>query len=255
MPYYCVVGHFLLCGMGLLEYKNFDGGIVDVDLASRRLVTNWSGLGNKDFDNDVIHKAAYDKTIAERGPNGKNLIYHIVDHNPSVKNIVGAVKELSVVGAHLQAVTHASDTTLGNDILKLYQDGIIKQHSVGFNAVETENHNGFRLIKQIALYEGSSVLWGANEDTYTVSVSKSLMNNPDDVIADLDNLCKALRNGTYTDETFGLLELRMKTIQKAISEFFSPGGKAHEDRSHDGSTDSDANINLIKDLKNSLTWN
>ncbi|WP_293933155.1 HK97 family phage prohead protease [Sphingobacterium sp. UBA6645] len=242
--------------MGLLEYKDFGGAIIDVDTASRRVVANWSGLGNKDFDNDIIHKTAYDKTIQERGPKGKNLIYWIVDHNPSVKNIAGSVTELSVVGNHLQAVKQASDTTLGNDLLKLYQDGIIKQHSVGFSAVDTEQFKDYRLIKQIQLYEGSSVLWGANEDTYTVSVSKSLISNPTDVMQELDNLLKAFRSGTYTDETFGLLELRIKTIQKAISGFLLPANGSHESGSHVGSTDSDAkNINLLEDLKKSLTWN
>lgn len=242
--------------MGIIEYKDFGGGIIDVDITSRRLVTNWSGLGNKDFDNDVIHKSAYDKTINERGPKGKNLIYHIVDHNPSVKNIVGAVQDLSIVGNHLQVVTLASDTSLGNDILKLYQDGIIKQHSVGFMPVEVENFKDYRLIKQIQLFEGSSVLWGANEDTYTVSVSKSLIDNPQSVMDELDNLYKAFKSGTYTDETFGLLEIRIKTIQKAISEILTPANGSHVDRSHAGSTNFEAdNINLLKDLKNTLKWN
>lgn len=241
--------------MGMLEYKDFGGAIVDVDLTSRRVVANWSGLGNKDFDNDVIHKTAYDKTIADRGPKGKNLIYWIIDHNPSIKNIAGSVTELSVVRNHLQAVKQAADTTLGNDLLKLYQDGIIKQHSVGFMPVDVEQFKDHRLIKQIKLYEGSSVLWGANEDTYTVSVGKSLISDPKDVIAELDNLYKAIRSGTYTDETFGLLEIRFKTIQKALSEFLSPADTGHESGSHIGSTDSEANINLLKDLKTTLKWN
>lgn len=240
--------------MGFLEYKDFGGAIVDVDTASRRVVANWSGLGNKDYDSDIIHKSAYDKTIKERGPEGKNLIYWITDHNPSVKNIPGKVTSLSIVGHNLQAVKQASDTTLGNDVLKLYQDGIIKQHSVGFMPVEVENHQDHRLIKQIQLYEGSSVLWGANEDTYTVSVSKSMMKDPDSVIKDLDNLYKAFRNGTYTDETFGLLELRIKTIQKTISEFLTPDKVVHGDGSRDGSTDLET-INLLKDLKSTIKWN
>lgn len=242
--------------MGLLEYKDFDGGIVDVDTTSRRIVANWSGLGNKDFDNDVIHRSAYDKTIKERGPQGKNLIYWIADHQPSVKNILGKVTELSVVGNHLQAVKLASDTTQGNDILKLYQDGIIKQHSVGFMPTEVENHKSHREIKQIALFEGSSVLWGANEDTYTVSVSKSLLSNPQSVMDELDNLIKSFRSGTYTDETFGLLELRIKTIQKAIAGFLPPADGSHGGGSHNGSTGSEAkNIELITDFKKSLQWN
>lgn len=242
--------------MAVIEYKDFGGEILDVDMTSRRVVANWSGLGNKDYDSDIIHKSAYDKTIRERGPKGKDLIYWITDHYPSVKNIPGKVVELNVVGNHLQAVKQASDTTFGNDILKLYQDGIIKQHSVGFVPVEWETFKDHRLIKQIQLFEGSSVLWGANEDTYTVSVSKSLIDNPQSVMDELDNLFKAFKSGTYTDETFGLLELRIKTIQKAISEILSPSNGGHDNRSHDGSTNFDANnINLLKDLKNTLTWN
>ena len=241
--------------MGLLEYKDFGGDVVDVDISSRRLVTNWSGLGNKDFDGDIIARSAYDKTIKERGPKGKNLIYHIIDHHPSIKNIVGAVQDLYVTGNHLQAVTIASDTQLGNDVLKLYQDGIIKQHSVGFVPLDVENNKDYRLIKQIQLFEGSSVLWGANEDTYTVSVSKSLLDNPQSVMDELDNLYKAFKSGTYTDETFGLLELRIKTIQKAISGILSPTGGSHDNGSHDGSTNSNADIHLLEDLKKSFTWN
>lgn len=239
----------------MLEYKDIGGGVVDVDYNSRRVVTNWSAMGNKDFDNDIISRSAYDKTIKERGPKGKNLIYHLIDHNPSVKNIVGAVQELAVVGNHLQAVTLASDTQLGNDVLKLYQDGIIKQHSVGFVPLDVENNKDYRLIKQIQLFEGSSVLWGANEDTYTVSVSKSLLDNPQSVMDELDNLYKAFKSGTYTDETFGLLELRIKTIQKAISGILSPTGGSHDNGSHDGSTNSNADIHLLEDLKKSFTWN
>ena len=241
--------------MGLLEYKDFGGEILDVDLATRRVVANWSGLGNKDFDSDIIHKSAYDKTIKERGPQGKDLIYWITDHQPSVKNIAGKVTELSIVGNHLQAVKQAADTNLGNDLLKLYQDGIIKQHSVGFVPLDVENNKDYRLIKQIQLFEGSSVLWGANEDTYTVSVSKSLLDNPQSVMDELDNLYKAFKSGTYTDETFGLLELRIKTIQKAISGILSPTVGSHDNGSHDGSTNSNADIHLLEDLKKSFTWN
>jgi Caudovirus prohead protease. len=241
--------------MGMLEYKDFEGGIVDVDTTSRRIVANWSGLGNKDFDDDVIHKNAYDKTIKERGPQGKNLIYHIIDHWASIKNIVGSVQQIGVVGNHLQAVTIASDTTLGNDVLKLYQDGVIKQHSVGFRPIEVEKFPEYRLIKQIQLFEGSSVLWGANEDTYTVSVGKSLLKNPQDVMDELDNLYKAFRDGTYSDETFGLLEIRIKTIQKAISEFLAPADGSHAGGSHIGSTGLDESKKLLVELKNTFKWN
>lgn len=206
--------------MGLLEHKSIDGGIVDVDSTSRRIVTNWSGLGNIDFDKDLITDKAYNKTIQERGPKGKNLIYHITDHNPSIKNIVGKLDELFVKGNHLQAVTTASNTANGNDVLQLYLDGIIRQHSVGFVPTRTEDTKTHRIIHEVMLYEGSSVLWGANEDTDTQSVGKSLL-TLDQCNDEMETLLKAWRNGTYTDETFGLLEVRIKQIQKYYSDLIA----------------------------------
>ena len=206
--------------MGLLIEKSIDGGIVDIDTSSRRIVTNWSGLGNIDFDKDLITDKAYNKTIKEKGPKGKDLIYHITDHNPSVKNIVGKLQDLYIKDNHLQAVTIAAKTAHGNDVLQLYVDGIIKQHSVGFVPTRTEDTKTHRIIHEVILYEGSSVLWGANEDTNTYSVGKSLL-TLDQCNDELETLLKAWRNGTYTDDTFGLIEVRIKQIQKYYSDLLA----------------------------------
>lgn len=200
--------------MGLLTYKDISGGIVDVDTTGRRLVMNWSAMGVEDSDGDVIDFGAYRKTIKEKGPEGADLIYHITDHWASIDRIVGKVQELSEVDKHLRAVSIASTTTHGNDVFQLYQDGIIKQHSVGFISTRSEDKKKYRLIKEINLFEGSSVLWGANSDTGTVTVGKSLMTEKE-CEDELNLLVKAFRNGKYSDDTFGLLELRIKQIQKA----------------------------------------
>lgn len=234
--------------MALLETKSIDGGIVDVDVSSRRVVTNWSGLGNVDYDKDLITDKAYNKTIQERGPKGKNLIYWITDHNPSVKNIVGGLQDLYVKGNHLQAVGVVSNTTHGNDVLQLYKDGIIRQHSVGFVPTRTEDAKSHRIIHEVMLYEGSSVLWGANIDTGTETVGKSLM-TIQECNDEMDILLKAWRNGTYTDETFGLLEVRIKQIQKYYSDLISaPSDK--DTRKH---APSDEDTHDIDELKSIIT--
>ena len=221
--------------MGLLEYKNISGGVVDVDASSRHIVMNWSSMGNEDHDGEVIDFGAYNKTIKERGPSGADLVYHITDHWSSVDRIVGKVAELSEVRPHLQAVSIASKTNHGNDVLQLYLDGIIKQHSVGFISTRSEDKKSYRLIKEVQLFEGSSVLWGANENTGTVSVAKSLttVNECED---ELDMLLKAFRNGKYTDETFGLLELRIKQIQKAYHNLIPAPEQSTQEQTPDNST-------------------
>lgn len=205
--------------MAVLVEKSISGGVVDVDKSSRRIVMNWNATGEIDHDGDLITPDAFNKTITERGPGGADLIYWLSDHWATLDNVVGKVDSLSAVGNHLQAVGIASNTTKGNDVLQLYLDGIIKQHSVGFVPIRTENAKDHRVIKEVMLFEGSSVLWGANSNTGTVSVAKSL--TAEECADELDKLLKAFKNGTYTDETFGLLELRIKQIQKNYAQLLA----------------------------------
>lgn len=240
--------------MGLLEYKSISGGIVDIDTTGRRIVTNWSGLDEIDYDEDEIISTAYNKTISERGPKGADLIYHITDHYASVKNIVGKVEDLYVKGRNLQAVTLVSSTSHGNDVFQLYQDGIIKQHSVGIVPTRIENLKTHRRIMELVLFEGSSVLWGANQNTGTISVGKSLV-TLEECNDELEVLLKAWKKGTYTDETFGLLELRIKQIQKSYSELLSAAPEqstqhhAPEQSTHDKEDNSEQLIKSLLDIK------
>jgi len=66
-------------------------------------------------------------------------------------------------------------------------------------------------ITEAKLYEGSTVVWGANPDTPTVEL-KSLYkshfdNNISTAFERMQKLTKALKKGTFTDEMFPLLEL------------------------------------------------
>lgn len=201
----------------LLEYKSLDGKVVDIDSTNKRIIMNWSATDEVDQDNDIITRAAYTKTIKERGPEGANLVYWLTDHYASVTNVPGKLESLKLNGNYLQAIGVTSNTTLGNDIFQLYSDEIIRQHSVGFIPVKSEKGKDARVITEVMLFEGSSVLWGANSNTGTVSVGKSLK-TMDEANDELDSLLKAFKNGTYSDDTFSLLELRIKQLQKFYSE-------------------------------------
>lgn len=237
--------------MGLYEEKDLPGGTVDVDTQSRTVVVNWSAFGSKDYDKDIIVKGAYEKTISERGPIGKGLIYAITDHEPRISNIIGSIKNLAETPTHLQPTIKISDTSWGNDVLNLYNDGIIKQHSVGFVALDYEEREDYRIIKTIQLYEGSAVLWGAQPDTGTVSVSKSLT-TVDDCDKELNLLMKAWRNGKYTDETFGLIEIRIKQIQRIYHDLSRPEKSTLKGPEKSTQVSDKETIDFIKSLRKKL---
>lgn len=205
----------------LFATKDISEAVIDVDKATRTVKAVWSHIGNKDYDNDIIAKGAFDRTIRERGPNGKKMIWSLVDHYSSTKHAFGKPKELYVEGNRLIAVTDIVMTDAGEDILKLYDAGCINQHSIGFSTVvdEYDKANNVRTIKEVILYEGSAVLWGANDQTPTLDVKALTKPQQQKNIYDrLERLKSAIRNGSFTDETFSLLEIEFSQLQKAVSE-------------------------------------
>lgn len=210
----------------MYNFKSIDimDSVVDVDSEKRTVKAVWSRLGNIDLDMDIMASGCYNKTIAERGPKGKNQIWSLVDHNASFKNALGKPMELYVEGDQLIAVTKIVETEMGEDIIKLYNEGVITEHSVGFRTVKSsmDESSGIRTISEVLLYEGSCVLWGANPETPTLGIKSEVKNTPETLVKRLEKLSAAFKNGTFTDETFGLMEIEIKQIQAKILELSTP---------------------------------
>jgi hypothetical protein len=227
-----------------------NGDVEDIDRKSRKVKVVWANTGNVDLDSDIIIPAAFTKTINERGPQGKNLIWSLVDHKTSMKYALGKPKELYVDGAPLIAVTEVIETEMGEDMLKLYEAGLINQHSIGFSTIKSEmdNSTGIRTITELMLYEGSAVLWAANPETPTISIYKGMEPEivKETLNGRLEKLIKAFKHGTFTDETFSLLEIEIKQIQTAINEITTqPAAKAVE-------PESTVVLDALKQLNNRL---
>lgn len=205
------------------EQKTLANSVQDVSETSRKVKVAISQMGSKDFDNDVIDHSAYNKTLGERGPKGANLIWHLTDHNPSLKSAIGKFSELYVEGDYLVGITNVPNTTWGNDVLEFYKSGHINQHSVGFRTIKQENQKSqegeYNLIKEILLFEGSAVLWGANPNTPTIEVGKSMtevMDQHEKLSKELSLLLKSLKDGRFSDEAFEFIEIRVAQINEAI---------------------------------------
>jgi HK97 family phage prohead protease len=211
------------------EIKNTDNASVkDVDTTGRRVKVAISRMGNLDLDNDVIDKGAYTKTVKERGPEGAKLIWHLTDHNATLKSAVGKFSEILVENDYLVGITDIPKTAWGNDMLEFYKTGHINQHSVGFRTVKSDTVNKgkddeHRLIKEIMLYEGSAVLWGANPDTPTLGKSltkEDIHKDYFETLKEVNNLAKLFKSGHLTDETFELLEVQLAQKTDKLKQLF-----------------------------------
>lgn len=193
--------------------SDFDGEsmIKDVDLKSRTVTGYFSRFGNKDHDGDIMIPGSLTKTIDQRMPKG--LIPHILDHDIHI-----TLKQLAKPKLYEKAdggffESTISDTTNGIDTLKLYRDGVINQHSFGFKIIKDDKKDDARYIKEVMLYEISTVTLGANSDTPFTGF-KSLQ--PKQMVDRYQVLNKAFRDGDYTDETFAILEAQLIQLEKEI---------------------------------------
>ena len=204
--------------MSKIENKSYNDMILDIEPESRTVKACWSMIGNVDLDNDIIVAEAFTKTIKERGPKGKNMIWSLVDHKADMAHTLGKPKELYIEGDMLVAVTDLIETECGEDAIKLYEAGLINQHSIGFSTLKSDvnQKTGVRTITELKLYEGSAVLWGANPETPTLGFKGEFKETKENLSIRLENLIKAFRGGTFTDDTFALMEIQIKQIQAEL---------------------------------------
>jgi HK97 family phage prohead protease len=205
----------------LVEKQDIGYNIMDVDCEQRRVKAVWARCGNIDLDNDIIVPEAFTKTLAERGPSGKNLIWSLVDHCADMNNVIGKPEQLYVENDMLIAITPIVETEKGEDIIKMYEAGLINQHSIGFSTIKSNvNKEGIRTITELKLYEGSAVLWGANPETPTLGFKGEMeaKDKKTELGNRLEQLIKAFKGGRFTDETFSLIEIEIKRIQSELME-------------------------------------
>jgi HK97 family phage prohead protease len=198
--------------MPMIQFKSTPAVIKDLSVSDRTVTGYYATFTQSfDYDTDVFRAGAYDKTIAEWGPDGKNKIVHLYQHDTTKP--LAKPKVLKADGTGVYFESQFATTSWGDDVLKLYEAGIINEHSVGFeilraNPINIDGKVG-QEITEVRMWEGSTVTFGANEDTPFMGF-KSLTRPQ---MADrINKLMKAIRNGTFTDETFHLLEIELAHI-------------------------------------------
>ena len=209
--------------MKTFESKFIEQSLLDVDVKTKAVKVALSRMGNVDSYNDIIAPGAFNKSIRERGPKASNMIWHLSDHIPTLKNAFGKFSELYIESDYLVGVSQYKDTPLWKMAMPLYESGEINQHSIGFVATDWDtDKKGVRTITEVKLYEGSTVLWGANTDTPTLQVMKSLTfdEQKDYVSTELDYIIKNI-DRIDDEDIKSLFEIKLKQVQGIISTFTS----------------------------------
>jgi len=221
----------------MMEFKT-GGSVKDVDTEKRIVTGYFTNTGSIDSDQDIFAKGAFKKTILEWGPDGKKRIWHLWQHDSY--SPINKPKVLSETAQGVYFETLMPKTQFGDLALALYQEGAITEHSVGFQTLKSEDdeEKGIRTIKEVKMWEGSSVLWGANENTPTVAVKSELQER-------IKHLEKITKGGNFTDETYTLLLNEIELLKTAISSL-EPAQTTQADTEVKKTID---RINILRNLK------
>lgn len=233
---------------GLLEIKDYVGNVKDVDTVGRRVTGFLTAFNNKDHDGDIAEKGMFAKTIMER----KNQIFFLNQHKWDQPHGKFAVLEEKEEGLYFES-EKLPNTSYSNDVLELYKEGILKEHSYGFVTTKSvqDKERGARILKEVKLFEGSNVTVGANSNTPFTgfkSLTITQINEKSSAIM------KMLRTGTLTDDTFLQLEYALKQLQMEAYQIGQKEALESKEPVTDHSTEDQEPliVNTIKSFINSL---
>jgi len=168
------------------------GELSDYDEKNSIVKGYGSYFDNKDADDDVIMRGAYQKTIRENGERVKYLYQH------NMMQPIGKMNELYEDEKGLVFVAEVPKTQLGKDVIELMKAGVITENSVGILPIQKEDKGDYRELKEVKLFEISAVTLAANDQAKIMDVKGSII--IDDIYKRYDNLCKLIRKGNISDE-------------------------------------------------------
>lgn len=203
--------------------SNVSGIIKDVDAKTGTVTGYFSVFGNVDSDGDIIMPGAFTRTLNNNYKRVKHLNQHrTYEPLAGTKDDRLKVKEDST-GLYFES--QISQTSYGKDVILLYQDGVLEEHSIGYEVIKSRDSDtkfiqrygekvAAKELLELKLWEGSSVTYGANEMALVESV-KSL--TKEQSFEKMAGILKALRNGKYEhEEIFEMLELTFEQLKQHI---------------------------------------
>jgi hypothetical protein len=227
--------------------------VKDVDLEKRIVTGLYNAYWFFDSDRDVCVPGCAKKSITERGPNTnvagkiKHALFHDLTKLPG-KIMVLDEREVEVDGKKVKGIyfeTKMLNTADGNDTLVKYQEGVYDNHSIGFRYIDMEyvekgatgwdfylnqllnpqdadNVGYMFVVKEVNLFEGSTVAFGANKLTpYLGSKSESKEVQQLKLFERIGMIEKQLKIGALSDEALHTLELQLSQVKQMISELFN----------------------------------
>lgn len=225
--------------------------IKDVDISGRVVTGIYNTFNYFDHDFDVLLPGCMSKSINEHGPDSgaTRKIKHALNHD--LRMLPGKIEKLQETEVDVEGFgkvqaayfeTRMAKTQLGTDTLINYDEKVYDNHSIGFRYLDLEflDNDSSRwneilnsvinpedmekagmcwIVKEVELFEGSTVAMGANELTPFLGIksgNKELQYLK--LIEKMSIIEKQLRNGKQSDETLYDLSIELRQIKQMFNE-------------------------------------
>lgn len=236
---------------GVKPVGMFEKAIKDVDLEKRIVTGFYNSYNYFDSDQDVLIMGTAKNSIEQHGMHTARevrKIKHALNHN--LTTLPGKIQVLEekeidgITGIYFE--TKMVKTTLGIDTLINYQEEMYDNHSIGFryldlefidndsdefqkvldtliNPEDAEKAGFLYLVKEIELFEGSTVAIGANQLTPYLGVKSGDVNLQKIALnAKISQIEKQLKNGKQSDAMMYDFSIQLRQIKQMINEMSQP---------------------------------
>lgn len=178
--------------------KSISLSVKDLSLTSREAVLAHATYNTLDKDGDRANRGMFDKSWKENFNDIRYFLNHKKDQAPG--KIIRVWDDSEHAYTQVKHGTH----TLGEDVLKMIDEGVAVAVSYGFIPVKQRKiqNKGFDYME--AKHMETSVLthWGAHDDSHIVTVQKSFDENQAKELHDsIARMERFIRNTTATDDT------------------------------------------------------
>lgn len=150
--------------------KAINLSVEDIDLSKREAVIAFATYKSLDQDGDRSNRGMFDKSWREN----RSMVRYFLNHDK--KQAPGKIERLWDDDEHAYAQVKHGTHTLGDDVLKQLDEGIIVAASFGFDPIKYKDIKGKgKDLKEVVHYEVSGLThWGAHSESGPVRVNKSL---------------------------------------------------------------------------------
>jgi len=150
----------------MMEYSNLIQNMRDVDTKKGIVSFYFANFETPDSNGRLVTNSSMSRTINAGG----NRLKHYKNHDNGI--VLGKIIELGKDEKGAYAVSQLSKSDEGRNILIQYDEGLINEHSFGWQMLKSHKEGEIEVAEEVRIWEVSSMTgWGAHSETPMINLN------------------------------------------------------------------------------------